>query len=131
MPESVKDRPTRSHEYLFFFTKSERYHYDNEAVREINGRNVRTVWDINTEPLRDVHFATFPPKLVEQCLLLSSRPGDVVLDPFLGAGTTALVAIEHGRPFLGIELNPRYVEIFRRRIAPVRLMLERRIEEIG
>lgn len=131
MPESVKDRPTRSHEYVFFLTKSERYYYDTMAVREINGRNVRSVWDINTQPLRDVHFATFPPQLVEQCLLLSSRPGDVVLDPFLGSGTTALMAIEHNRPFLGIELNPRYVEIVKRRIAPVRLTLERSIEEIG
>jgi site-specific DNA-methyltransferase (adenine-specific) len=131
MPESVKDRPTRSHEYLFFLTKSERYYYDNSAVREMNGRNVRSVWDIHTQALNDVHFATFPPQLVRQCLLLSTRPGDAVLDPFLGSGTVGLVAIEHGRPFLGIELNPGYVEIVRRRIAPVRLTLERTIEEIG
>lgn len=131
MPESVKDRPTRSHEYLFFFTKSERYYYDNTAIREDNGRNVRSVWDIHTQPLHDVHFATFPQRLVEQCLRLSSRPGGVILDPFLGSGTVALVAIEHSRPFLGIELNPLYIDIVKRRIAPVRLMLDRRIEEIG
>src|SRR5438105_406382 len=103
-PESVKDRPTRAHEYVFFLTKSERYYYDNQAVREPNDRNVRSVWDINTMPLKNVHFATFPPKLVEPSLLLSSREGDIVLDPFFGSGTVGVVAIELGRAFMGIEL---------------------------
>ncbi len=130
LPESVKDRPTRSHEYLFLLTKSERYHYDSNAIRGVNGRNLRTVWDINTQPLHDVHFATFPPKLVEPCVLLTSRPGALVLDPFLGSGTTALVAIQTGRPFLGIELNPTYVDIARRRIAEVN-RLDRQVEQVG
>jgi site-specific DNA-methyltransferase (adenine-specific) len=128
-PESVKDRPTRSHEYLFFLTKSENYYYDNQAVREVNNRNVRSVWDINTYPLMDVHFATFPPKLVEPCVKLSTRPGDVVLDPFLGSGTVAVVAVELGRPFLGIEINPEYSAIARHRIRQL-ARLDRPIYEV-
>jgi site-specific DNA-methyltransferase (adenine-specific) len=130
LPESVKDRPTRSHEYLFLLSKSERYYYDNTAVRGENGRNLRTIWDIHTLPIKDVHFATFPPKLVEPCILLGSRPGEIVLDPFLGSGTTAMIAAEHGRPFLGIELNPAYVEIAKRRIAEVGGRLDRRVDEV-
>jgi site-specific DNA-methyltransferase (cytosine-N4-specific) len=127
-PESVKDRPTRSHEYLFLFSKAEQYFYDNTSVRDVNDRNVRTVWSINTHPFRDAHFATFPPKLVERCMLLSSRSGEIVLDPFMGSGTVAEVAIQHGRAFLGIELNPAYVDIAKKRIAKT-INLERRIEE--
>ena len=93
------------------------YYYNYDAVRGANGRNLRTVWEVHTQPLRDVHFASFPQKLVEPCILLTSREGDVVLDPFLGSGTTATVAIQTGRAFLGIELNPAYVEIARRRIS--------------
>ena len=130
MPESVKDRPTRSHEYLFLLTKSERYYYDTGAVREANGRNVRTVWDVHTQALRDVHFATFPTKLVEPCVLLTSKPGDIVLDPFFGSGTVGVVAIEQGRAFLGIELNPAYVEIAKRRLRET-AHLEQRVEEVG
>ena len=129
-PESVKDRPTRSHEYLFLLTKSERYFYDHMAVREANDRQVRSVWDINTEGLRDVHFATFPTRLVEPCILLGSRPGDVVLDPFFGSGTVGVVAIETGRAFLGIELNPTYVDIARRRLDLMGGRLDRRVEHI-
>lgn len=125
LPESVKDRPTRSHEYLFLLTKSERYYYNAAAVREVNDRQLRSVWDINTQPLKHSHFASFPPRLVEQCLLLSSRPGDLILDPFFGSGTVGLVAIEHGRRFVGIELNPEYVAIARQRLQPTsRLALE-------
>ena len=131
MPESVKDRPTRSHEYLFFLTKAERYYYDYEAVRETNDRAVRSVWDINTQPFPEAHFATFPPALAEPCIRLSTQPGDLVLDPFLGSGTVAQVAIEHGRPFIGIELNPEYVAIARRRIARTGGQLFRRVEEVG
>lgn len=115
-PESVKDRPTRSHEMLFLFSKCEQYHYNPSAVRGPNGRNLRTVWDINTLAYRDAHFATFPPALVMPCLALGSEVGDLVLDPFLGSGTTAEVALRLGRRFLGIELNPEYVEIARRRV---------------
>src|SRR6202030_1244412 len=110
-PESVKDRPTRSHEYLFLLSKSERYHYDDEAVRGPNERNLRTVWDIKTQPYREAHFATFPPALIQPCLAVGSREGDLILDPFIGSGTTGEVAAMMGRRFLGIELNPEYLEI--------------------
>jgi DNA modification methylase len=115
-PESVKDRPTRSHEMLFLFSKSEQYHYAPLAVRGPNGRNLRTVWDIPTQAYREAHFATFPPALVEPCLALGSVAGDLVLDPFLGSGTTGEAALRMGRRFLGVELNPDYVEIAARRM---------------
>lgn len=117
-PESVKDRPTRSHEYVFLLSKSERYFYDVDAVRGPNGRRLRTVWDVKTQSYREAsgHFATFPPALVEPCVLSGSEHGDVVLDPFMGSGTTALVAGLLGRRFLGIELNPEYLAMARRRL---------------
>lgn len=110
MPESVKDRPTRSHEYLFLLTKSERYYYDYQAIRE-NGRNRRTVWSIPTQPFKGAHFATFPRALVEPCILAGARVNDFVLDPFFGSGTVGAVCQDHGRRFIGIEINPDYVEI--------------------
>ncbi len=131
MPESVKDRPTRSHEYLFLLTKSERYYYDNSAVTEDNGRNLRTVWDINTQAVNEAHFATFPPALAERCIKMTSRPGDVVLDPFLGSGTTAVAAIREQRAFLGVELSSEYVEIARRRISQLGGGLYQGVEEVG
>jgi site-specific DNA-methyltransferase (cytosine-N4-specific) len=109
-PESVKDRPTRCHEYLFLFSKSEQYRYDNREVRGPNGRNLRTVWDINTQPNKHAHEAMFPPKLIEPCLALSSQPGDLVLDPFIGSGTAGDVAQRMGRRFVGVELNPDYAK---------------------
>lgn len=115
-PESVKDRPTRSHEYVFLFSKSERYLYDNEVVRGPNERNLRTVWDINTEPNKHAHEAMFPTKLVEPCLMLTSRRGDLILDPFLGSGTAGLVALRLQRRFVGIELNPDYASDAERRL---------------
>ncbi|MEN9798818.1 MAG: hypothetical protein RL653_2514 [Pseudomonadota bacterium] len=120
-PESVKDRPTRAHEYLFLLSKSERYDYDHAAVKEpsLDGKGTRarrSVWSISTEPLREAHFATFPPGLVEPCVRASTRAGDRVLDPFFGAGTVGLVAARLGRAFTGIELNPAYVDIARRRL---------------
>jgi site-specific DNA-methyltransferase (adenine-specific) len=117
-PESVGDRPTRSHEYVFLLSKSERYFYDVDAVRGPNGRRSRTVWDVNTQSYPDAsgHFATFPPALVAPCIESGSRPGDLVLDPFLGSGTTALVAQRLGRRFVGIELNPDYIAMARRRL---------------
>lgn len=115
-PESVRDRPTRCHEHVFLFSKGERYVYDNAAVRGPNGRNLRTVWDINTQPTTEAHEAMFPPALVERCLALTSRPGDLVLDPFSGAGTAGLVALRLGRRFLGVELNPDYARAAARRL---------------
>jgi DNA modification methylase len=145
MPESVMDRPTRSHEYIFLLTKRERYFYDHEAVKEpavsdrpsgngfkrdarqsfqnadgtargnemqgkdVGGkRNRRSVWHVNAKPYKGAHFATFPPALIEPCILAGSRPGDIVLDPFMGSGTTAAVALRHGRQYLGCELNAEY-----------------------
>ncbi len=115
MPESVKDRPTKSHEYLFMLTKSEKYHYDYEAVKEIglNGklRNRRSVWEINTQAFAGAHFATFPLNLIKPCILASTRPGDFVLDPFFGSGTVGVSCMEHQRNYVGIELNPQYVDM--------------------
>ena len=115
MPESVKDRPARAHEYLFMLTKSERYYYDWEAAREPadNGglRNRRSVWNINTRPFPGAHFATFPPDLIRPCILASSAPDDYVLDPFFGAGTVGIVCLQERRRYLGIEINPDYVAL--------------------
>jgi DNA modification methylase len=153
MPESVTDRPTKSHEYLFLLSKSERYYYDAEAIkepgdaasgeryayafggeksarltrenadgpgsrvhpigyREYDGlRNRRTVWTVATNAYSGAHFATFPRALVEPCILAGSRPGDIVLDPFMGSGTTAMVAQDLGRKWLGCELNPEYIKL--------------------
>ena len=123
-PESVKDRPTRSHEYLFLLTKSENYYYDYEAVREpANGsgktKNRRTVWNINTEGFKGAHFAVFPPNLVRLCLLAGTQPGSMVLDPFFGAGTVGVVCQEIRRKCVGIEMKPEYAELARARIKSV------------
>lgn len=158
MPESVTDRPTKAHEYIFLLTKSERYFYDAEAIKEpavthlrdkrygpestgrnrddepwnqqgtlrphkgfknldtTSGRNKRTVWTVATQPFPGAHFATFPPKLIEPCILAGCPAEGIVLDPFNGAGTTGMVVLRHGRKYIGIELNPEYVEMSRRRI---------------
>lgn len=121
-PESVRDRPTVAHEYVFLLAKSEKYFYDERAVMEPtkdgrNKRNRRTVWSIPTEPFPEAHFATFPPTLVAPCILAGSEPGDTVLDPFLGAGTVAIVAQELGRRTIGIEINPNYAGLAARRVA--------------
>lgn len=115
-PESVKDRPTRSHEYLFLFSKNEHYFYDAKGKRGPNERNLRTVWDIKTKAYPGAHFATYPDTLVEPCLAVSTRPGDLVLDPFIGSGTTGLVALKGQRRFVGIELNPGYLKIAEERL---------------
>jgi site-specific DNA-methyltransferase (cytosine-N4-specific) len=121
IPESVKDRPSRSHEYLFLFSKSLRYDYDYNAVREplLNGdgrRGRRSVWNINTEPFPGSHFAVFPRELVRPAVLAGSHPGGLVLDPFFGSGTVGEVAASEGRDFLGIELNPDYAAIAQKRL---------------
>ncbi len=123
-PESVKDRPTRSHEYVFLFTKSERYFFDAESIQEPvvdkNGRkNRRTVWNINTEGFKGAHFAVFPPRLVELCILAGSPAGQTVLDPFLGSGTVAAVSKKLHRNCVGIEMKPEYAEMAVRRVREV------------
>jgi DNA modification methylase len=150
MPESVRDRCTKSHEYVFLLSKSERYFFDSEAMKEpaaqpvrkradrfggnkytgkttmhsdgsiFTGsemRNRRSVWTVATRPYKGAHFATFPPALIEPCILAGSRFGDVVLDPFMGSGTTAAVALQHKRQYLGCELNPEYGALQQERIA--------------
>jgi len=121
MPESVKDRPARCHEYLFMLTKSEKYKYDHEAVREdaANGqtRNRRTVWQLNTQASKWNHGASFPNSLVEPCILASTDPGEYVLDPFIGSGTVGEVALSLDRRFVGIELNPEYAKTASERLA--------------
>lgn len=149
MPESVTDRPTKSHEHLFLLSKSDRYYYDHEAIKErstgqtgsaasfrretkdhlIPGqtaiqhrmdrderdddgrKNKRSVWEVPTVPYSGAHFAVFPPKLVEPCILAGARVGDTVLDPFNGSGTTGIVALKHDRRYIGVELNPEYVAL--------------------
>ena len=120
MPESVKDRPTRAHEYLFLLSKSEKYYYDHESVMEMNGRgrrNRRTVWDICTQPFPESHFATFPAELIDPCILAGSRAGDYVLDPFFGSGTVGIVCQKWGRKYIGIELHPDYFDMAVRRLS--------------
>ena len=148
MPESVTDRPTKAHEYLFLLAKRPRYYYDSDAIREdalwpdgpnapdaiasphgqgftagrsngippSAGRNKRSVWTVATQPFPGAHFAVFPPKLIEPCILAGSLPGALILDPFCGSGTTGLVALRHDRSFIGIELSPEYAEMARERI---------------
>jgi site-specific DNA-methyltransferase (adenine-specific) len=118
-PESVKDRPTRCHEYLFLFSKNEHYYYDDQAVRGPKDRHLRSVWDINTQAYRAAHFATFPPSLVEPCIEIGSEQGDLVLDPFFGSGTTGVVALNTGRRFVGVELNASYIDIARSRLSEI------------
>ena len=120
-PESVKDRVTVSHEYLFMFSKSENYYFDQDAIKEptADGRtmkNRRTVWQINTEPCKEAHFAVFPRSLVRPCVMAGAPKGGVVLDPFFGSGTVGIVAIETERRCVGIELKPDYVDIAKARL---------------
>jgi DNA modification methylase len=154
LPESVTDRPTKSYEHVFMFSKQTRYYYDADAIREpmaeasaarynyaFGGdksahllatdqvhtrpigmreqdglRNARDVWSISTEQFAESHFAVMPTELARRCILAGSRPGDVVADPFTGAGTVGVVALRHGRGFWGAELNESYVQMARERI---------------
>ena len=122
-PESVRDRPTKAHETVFLLSKNQDYLYDVSAVKGPNSRRLRTMWDISTEPHRrdiggiDDHPAVMPMTLARRCIRITSRPGDVVLDPYAGSGTTLLAAKELGRNWVGIELKPEYVELIERRIA--------------
>ncbi len=120
-PESVKDRVTVSHEYIFMLSKSENYYFDQAAIKERTAdgkslKNKRTVWQINTEPCKEAHFAVFPRALVRPCILAGSPKGGFVLDPFFGSGTVGVVAIETGRKCVGIELKSEYVDIAKQRL---------------
>lgn len=164
MPESVTDRPTKSHEYVFLLSKSQKYYYDGDAIKEPvaestmerepadfggkkgreyhpeetdpnyrggheqsgrtfnyeevckNGRNKRSVWTVSNLPFPEAHFAVFPPKLIQPCILAGCPEKGIILDPFAGSGTTGVVAINEGRDFIGIELNPEYIQIAEARI---------------
>ena len=154
MPESVRDRCTKAHEYIFLLSKGPSYYFGSDAMQEpasgrapgntkptkggrkyavekevhhrtaanlheIGAREMRnrhSVWTVTTKPFKDAHFATFPPGLIEPCILAGCPKGGTVLDPFFGAGTTGLVAQRHGRNAIGIELNPEYVRIAKRRL---------------
>jgi len=166
MPESVRDRCTKAHEYIFLLAKSAKYYYDAEAVKEplessplqnkwqrerpdgmkglrlspmpgdkritvggrcggnVAGRNLRSVWTVTTKPFKEAHFATFPPEIPELCIKAGCPLGGTVLDPFFGAGTTGMVAKQLGRDFIGIELNPKYCEMAKRRIAQAGYQME-------
>jgi DNA modification methylase len=155
MPESVRDRCTKAHEYVFLLSKSPRYYFDSEAVKEDavsdapsgngfagrqggacdrpmsggNGtkerwqpggkRNRRSVWSVTTKPFKGAHFATFPPELIQPCILAGCPVGGTVLDPFGGSGTTAGVALAHDRSAVLCELNPEYAELVPARIASI------------
>ena len=124
-PESVKDRPTQSHEYIFMFSKNEEYYYDYESIKEpgsLKGttRNKRSVWQINTEPFPDAHFATFPEELIRPIIQASSKENEFVLDPFFGAGTVGVVCKKLKRNYHGVELKQEYIKISERRINNVK-----------
>jgi len=152
MPESVTDRCTKSHEYIFLLSKSQKYYYDNEAIKQeladpqrtnfqsgsrANGdnkdrndndlafrskesiylnANKRSVWTVTTKPYSEAHFATYPPDLIVDCIKAGCPEGGIVLDPFMGAGTTAMVARKLNRNYVGCELNPEYIRIAQNRL---------------
>jgi len=127
-PESVKDRFTVAHEYLFLFSKSEHYYFNQEAIKErtANGnglKNKRTIWSINTEPCPEAHFAVFPKELVRPCILAGTRPDDIILDPFYGTGTVGIVSKELARRCIGIELKKEYIDIASKRTSNVQTVL--------
>ena len=147
MPESVKDRCTKSHEYIFLLSKSKNYYYDNEAIKEpaqdwgtrdrskgkyhnkgtglqphsgleksYPTKNKRSVWSVTNKPYKGSHFATFPRDLIVPCIKAGSKRGDVILDPFMGSGTTAMVSKELGRFYLGCELHEDYGNLINKRL---------------
>ncbi|MBN2343264.1 MAG: site-specific DNA-methyltransferase [Deltaproteobacteria bacterium] len=116
MPESVKNRPTNATEDVFLFAKSPRYFYNPTAVREKSGANLRNYWILGPDPSGNGHPATFPRELARRCVLLGSREGDIVLDPFSGSGTTGLAAGELNRKAVLIEINPRYAQTIKKRL---------------
>ncbi len=151
MPESVRDRCTKSHEYIFLLSKSRKYYYDHEAIKEkavgerwggntpinmnntkdtnnqfsgltrprkmvYDKRNKRSVWKVTTKPYKGAHFAVFPPELIEDCIKAGSEEGDIVLDPFMGSGTTAVVSKSLGRHYIGCELHEEYGKLIQKRL---------------
>ena len=148
MPESVRDRCTKSHEYIFLFSKNKKYFYDNEAIKEpakdwgtrdrtkgkyhnpgtglsphsgleksYPTKNKRSVWSVTNKPYKGSHFAVFPPDLIEPCIKAGSEEGDIVLDPFMGSGTTAVVSKSLGRHYIGCELHEEYGKLIQKRLS--------------
>ena len=115
MPESVRDRCTKAHEYMFLFSKSQNYYFDVDAIKEPTRRK-RSVWTITNKPYRGAHFAVYPPDLIEPCIKAGSEKGDIVLDPFMGSGTTAMVAKSLGRDYIGCELHEDYGNLIQKRV---------------
>ena len=115
MPESVRDRCTKSHEYIFLLSKSQNYYFDVDVIKEPTRRK-RSVWNIQTKPYRGSHFAVYPPELIEPCIKAGSERGDMVLDPFMGSGTTAAVAKSLGRDYIGCELHEDYGNLIKKRV---------------
>lgn len=124
MPESVKNRPTNATEEVFMFAKSSAYFYDSNGVREESGANLRNYWILNPDSSRSGHPATFPRELARRCILLGSREGDTILDPFSGSGTTGIAANELNRKAILIELNPIYAETSKERAASIQPQLQ-------
>ncbi len=124
MPESVKNRPTNALEDIFLFAKQPKYYYDNRAVREDSGANLRNYWTLGPDTSGNGHPAAFPRELVRRCVLLATQPGDLVLDPFGGSGTTGAVAREEDRKAVLIELNPTYNELAEKRLKEVQVRLK-------
>lgn len=121
MPESVRDRCTKSHEYIFLLTKQQNYYFDNQSIKEpavgsTGTRNRRSVWSVKTKPLKESHTASYPMELVEPCILAGSQEDGLILDPFFGSGTTGVVAEKLGRRWIGCELNPDYADIAKKRL---------------
>lgn len=111
MPESVKDRPYRNHEYLFLFSKSEKYYFDFEALNNTNGKKKRSVWEIPIKPNTSTHNAVFPEDLIVPCIQASTKENEFILDPFYGSGTVGKVCEKLNRKHIGVELNPEYANI--------------------
>lgn len=116
MPESVKDRPFRSHEYIFLLSKSKKYFFDSDALIGKDGKRLRSIWEISKNGFKGNHFATFPKELIIPCISSSTKEGDWVMDPFFGTGTIGEVSNELKRLYLGIELNPEYINLALARI---------------
>jgi len=129
MPESVRDRCTKSHEYIFLLSKSKNYYFDVDAIKEstIDGKGLkrkRSVWTVNTKPYKAAHFAVYPPELIEPCIKAGSQKGDIILDPFMGSGTTGMVAKSLGRYYIGCELNENYGKLIQNRVSEYTINLE-------
>ena len=126
MPESVRDRCTKSHEYIFLLSKSKNYYFDVDSIKQptVEGNSLKrkkSVWDVKLKPNKKAHFATYPPELITPCILAGSKENDIVLDPFMGSGTTAMVARSLGRYYIGCELHEEYNNLIQERV-PVNIL---------